>query len=57
MIYKQEGSISISREASKQHTLDELKLLRGISRLPLKNNSALADEVQRIYGEAKKDGK
>ena len=36
---------------------DALRLLDGISRLPLRNNTDRADEVRKIYGEAEKTEK
>ncbi len=36
---------------------DALRLLEGISRLPLRNNTDRSDEIRKIYGEAEKTEK
>ena len=36
---------------------DALRLVEGISRLPLRNNTDRANEIRKIYGEAEKTEK
>jgi len=44
-------NVLLSKE-KKDRLNESLALLKGISRLPLKNNTELAKKIKKIYGEA-----